>query len=215
MENLPSRQQWIQMFFCQFLKDFFIIENISVLKIKEIIVVEGKDDESAVKQAVDAEVIVTSGFGIKEETYRKIELACQNKGVIIFTDPDFAGEQIRRKINSRIKGCKNAFLIRRDALKKNNIGVENANSSHIIEALQKAKCSLETTSAVFTSEMLLKCHLIGGKNAARRREEIGKMLGIGYANGKQLARRLNRYAISRKQFENAMSQLDGTPSEES
>jgi ribonuclease M5 len=92
----------------------------TILKIKEIIVVEGKDDESAVKLAVDAEVIITSGFGITEETFRRIEFAQEKKGVIVFTDPDYAGEQIRKRINRRIKGCKNAYLSRKEARKNNN-----------------------------------------------------------------------------------------------
>jgi ribonuclease M5 len=183
------------------------LETIDVLKIKEIIVVEGRDDERAVKQAVDAEIIVTSGFGITRETYRKIELASRRKGVIVFTDPDFAGEQIRRKINEKIKGCKNAFLTHEDARKKDNVGVENASPASIIQALQKAKCSLEDIPEVFTTEMLCHFGLIGGKDAASRREKIGKILGVGYANGKQLARRLNRYAVTPEQFENAMVQL--------
>ena len=36
-------------------------------EIKEIIVVEGKDDISAVKKAVSAEVISVNGFGINDE----------------------------------------------------------------------------------------------------------------------------------------------------
>ena len=31
--------------------------------IKEVIVVEGKDDVAAVKAAIDAEIIITNGFG--------------------------------------------------------------------------------------------------------------------------------------------------------
>jgi len=38
--------------------------------IKEIIVVEGKSDISAVKKAVDAEVISTSGLGINDKIYK-------------------------------------------------------------------------------------------------------------------------------------------------
>jgi ribonuclease M5 len=185
------------------------MEKTRMLKIKEIIVVEGKDDESAVKRAVDAEMIVTNGFGITRETYRKIELARRNKGVIIFTDPDFAGEQIRRKINEKVQGCKNAFLTHEDARKKDNIGVENANPVSIIQALQKAKCSLENISEVFKTDMLSHFGLIGGKDAAFRREKIGKILGIGYANGKQLTRRLNRYGVTPEQFKNAMEELSG------
>ncbi|MEG1416535.1 MAG: ribonuclease M5, partial [Clostridium sp.] len=36
--------------------------------IKEVIVVEGKDDVSAVKRAVDADLIITSGFGLTAKT---------------------------------------------------------------------------------------------------------------------------------------------------
>ena len=66
--------------------------------IKEIIVVEGCDDVTAVKAAVDAEVIAVSGFGINKNTIDKIKEAQKRKGVIILTDPDFAGEKIRRII---------------------------------------------------------------------------------------------------------------------
>jgi ribonuclease M5 len=37
--------------------------------IKEIIVVEGRDDEAAIKRAIEAETIATHGFGIKAETF--------------------------------------------------------------------------------------------------------------------------------------------------
>ena len=70
--------------------------------IREIIVVEGYSDLRAVKAAVDAEVIVTSGFMISAETYEKIRNANERRGVIILTDPDKAGEDIRKKISSKI-----------------------------------------------------------------------------------------------------------------
>jgi len=43
--------------------------------IKEIIVVEGKADVSAVKRAVDAQVISTSGLGINDEIISIIKKA--------------------------------------------------------------------------------------------------------------------------------------------
>lgn len=179
------------------------------MKIKEIIIVEGRDDESAVKQAVDAEVIITSGFGITRETFRRIEFARQKKGVIILTDPDHAGEQIRKRINARIKGCKNAYISREDARKAEDIGVENALPQTIRNALEKAKCMLENAPALFTQKDLLENGLIGGTDATRRREALGKILGIGYANGKQLVRRLNHYAISKEQFDQALKTVSG------
>ncbi len=65
--------------------------------IKEIIVVEGKDDIQAVKSAVEAEVIATGGFGYDKEFMDKLKIAAENRGVIILTDPDYPGEKIRKK----------------------------------------------------------------------------------------------------------------------
>ena len=64
------------------------------INIKETIVVEGRDDTAAVKQAVDGFIIETHGFGIKRQTWELIERAYNNGGIIIFTDPDFSGEEI-------------------------------------------------------------------------------------------------------------------------
>lgn len=177
------------------------------MKIREVIVVEGRADERAVKQAVDAEVIITSGYGITHETFRKIEFARGRKGVIVLTDPDRPGEQIRKRINERIPGCKNAYLVQADAFKKNDIGIENASPGAIREALEKARCVVETAAHVFSRDDLLEYGLMGGPDAARRREVLGRILGIGYANGKQLLKRLNHYAVGRDEFLRAVARL--------
>lgn len=46
-----------------------------MINIKEVIVVEGRDDETAVKKAANCEIIITHGFGIKERTFKRIEEA--------------------------------------------------------------------------------------------------------------------------------------------
>ena len=71
------------------------------IAIDEAIVVEGRDDEIALLKAVDALIIKTHGFGIRQETWTLMEKAYREKGIIVFTDPDFSGEEIRRKITAR------------------------------------------------------------------------------------------------------------------
>lgn len=110
----------------------------SLPKIEEIIVVEGRDDTAAIRQAVDAVTIETHGFGIREETWQLIEKAYQTKGIIVFTDPDTAGEQIRRRIMKRFPGAREAFLDQERATKAGDIGIENASPQAIREALSKA-----------------------------------------------------------------------------
>ena len=61
--------------------------------IKEVIVVEGKNDAAAVKKAVDADIIITGGFGITQDTLKLIRIASERRGVIVLTDPDFMGEK--------------------------------------------------------------------------------------------------------------------------
>lgn len=49
------------------------------MEIKEFIVVEGKDDTTAIKRAVHADTIETNGSAISEEVLRRIQHA-QEKG---------------------------------------------------------------------------------------------------------------------------------------
>ena len=85
------------------------------MKIKEIIVVEGKDDTVAIKRAVDADTIETNGSAIGDHVIEQVKLALQKRGVIIFTDPDYPGERIRKIISDKVPGCKHAFTKRRSA----------------------------------------------------------------------------------------------------
>ncbi|MBF4693271.1 ribonuclease M5 [Fusibacter ferrireducens] len=177
-------------------------------QIKEVIVVEGKDDESAVKRAVDCEIIITHGFGIREETFKRIERASQTKGVIIFTDPDYAGEQIRNRIEKRVKGCKHAFLDRQEATKKGDVGIENASPSAIREALSKVRTlEIKAVNEFMRSDLVL-ADLIGNDKAADRRAFMGKILGIGYCNAKQFLNRLNRYGVTRMEFASALETME-------
>lgn len=165
------------------------------MRIKEVIVVEGRDDADRVKQAVDAEIIITHGYGIKEETFRRIEEAQKRCGVIVLTDPDHAGEQIRQRLNKRIKGLKNAYIPRDEAEMDGDIGVENASAESIKLALSSLHTSTEQTG-VFSMTDLIQLGLSGGPDAKRRRIQVGKTLGIGYGNALQLLHRLNHYNIS-------------------
>ena len=47
--------------------------------IKEIIVVEGRDDVTAVKRALDAELITTGGFGFPKGSYGKNKSSSKKK----------------------------------------------------------------------------------------------------------------------------------------
>ncbi|GAB6099741.1 ribonuclease M5 [Halanaerocella petrolearia] len=177
--------------------------------IKEVIVVEGRDDVDAVKRAVDAEVIVTGGFSLGSEVIDRIKLAQERKGVIIFTDPDHAGAMIRKRIKEQVSGCKDAYLAQADAIEKDDIGIENAPPRAIKEALHKAQVQQETKREEFTKQDLAQLGLLGTPQAKMKRRAVGKNLGIGYANGKQFVKRLNHYGISPRELVEAVEEVIG------
>ena len=176
------------------------------MKIKEIIVVEGKDDTTAIQQAVHADTIETNGSAINEEIIEKIKLAQETRGVIVLTDPDFPGQKIRNTISEHVPGCKHAFIQKEDAIHKHGkgVGVEHASPDTIRRALEGAQLMQEDSKEEITQDDLMAAGLIGGAGARERRERIGKILKIGYTNGKQLHKRLMVFEISREAFAEAV-----------
>ncbi|MGL5615235.1 MAG: ribonuclease M5 [Sarcina sp.] len=178
--------------------------------IKEVIVVEGRDDITAVKRAIDAEVIAVGGFGINGKVLERIKEAHKRKGVIVLTDPDFAGEKIRNIIRKRVPNAKHAYIARVDGTraKDGNIGVENASPEVIIRALEEAKITIEEKREEFAHTDLLFFKLLADPKAKLRRELLGKELSIGYGNGNQLLSRLNNYGISKDEFVKAIEKVE-------
>lgn len=185
-------------------------------KIQEIIVVEGKDDTRAVLQAVDAETAETHGFGLSDSIWPRLSKASESgRGIIILTDPDHAGESIRKKVMERFPDAKNAFLPKSEALKKGDIGVENASPEAIREALSKARASSPESAGEFQMKDLISAGLSGRKGSRSLREKIGNQLGIGYANVGTMLRRLNCSGISREEFYEALRSVDNPDDPES
>ncbi|MDK4496596.1 ribonuclease M5 [Fusobacterium necrophorum] len=140
-------------------------------KIQEIIIVEGRDDISAVKAAVDAEIIQVNGFAIRKKgNIDKIKKAYENKGIILLTDPDYAGNEIRSFLQQHFPKAKNAYISRSEGKKGEDIGVENAKPEAILRALQLAKCNIEEGQNSFSMQFLYDLHLVGHPKSTKYRE---------------------------------------------
>lgn len=172
--------------------------------LKETIVVEGKNDAAAIRRAVEADIITTSGFGITGETLERIRTAQERCGVIVLTDPDFMGDKIRNIISKRIKGVKHAYIPREEARSEDDIGVENAEPESILKALAMARYEKEEMNTTFTNRDMINYGLSGGSNSSGLRSRAGAALGIGYGNAKQFLNRLNRYGITREELEQVL-----------
>lgn len=187
--------------------------------IAETIIVEGRDDTNSIKRAVIAETIETHGFGIRRQTWELIDKAYHTTGIIVFTDPDHAGETIRKRILDKYPDALEAFLDQESARDGDDIGIENAAPEAVREALAKVhraaragadqnengagtmECTGEESQAErFSMDDLREAGLIGTDSAQAGRQQIGKALGIGYGNAKAFLRKLNHYGITREEF---------------
>lgn len=180
------------------------------MKIKEMIVVEGRDDTAAIRRAVDADTIETRGSAIRSDVLDRIRLAHQKRGVIVLTDPDYQGERIRRIIRAAVPGCKHAFIPYEEALRNGKVGVEYASPMAIRAALAKAKAGIlkAPKHPAITWEDIVSYGLTAHPAARRRREKIGHALGIGYANARGFYRRLLDFQVTPQQLRQAVQHLN-------
>ncbi len=167
--------------------------EIPMLKIKEAIVVEGVYDRNKINQLVDATVITTNGFRIYKDK-KKIELIrrfAATRGIIIFTDSDRAGFQIRNYIKNLVgnKNVKHAYIPdikgkekRKSAPSKEGfLGVEGVSDEIIAEALKNAGVTeqkLPEDIRLISKQDLFADGFSGGDGSRRLREQLLKKLEL-------------------------------------
>ena len=165
-------------------------------------------DTVAIKKALAADTIETGGFTLSPYTLEKIKIASLKRGIIILTDPDGAGERIRKFLTERFPNAGQAFIPKVEATAHNDVGIEQASPEAICMALSKVRYHECEERNEFTGQDLLTNALSGSAKAVSRRDKIGFLLGIGYANAKQFVKRLNNYGVTREEFLRAVQSLE-------
>ncbi len=164
------------------------------VRVREVIVVEGKYDLNTLKQVLDATVITTEGFGIfhQKDKLDLIVRMAQSRGVIILTDSDGAGFVIR----NHLKGCLDPDLVKHAyipdipgkerrkarASKEGKLGVEGMPPEVLLEALRRAGATLDDVSqdagGRITKADLYALGLSGRPDSAQRRKELLQRLEL-------------------------------------
>ena len=165
-----------------------------MLKLNEVIVVEGKYDRIKLSQFIDASIIETSGFGVfNDPALRKlIADAAVRRGLIVITDSDNAGFQIRRYLRSFVDDSyiKNVYVPavkgkekRKKAASSSGIlGVEGLSEEIIIKAFYDSGIVPdrhdESSGEKFETIDFYRLGLSGRKNSRKKLEAILRMLGL-------------------------------------
>lgn len=179
--------------------------------IKEVIIVDGKNDYSKLKEIYpDIDCIITNGSEISEETLDLIEKINESRGIIIFTDPDYPGTRIRQIIQNRVPNAKHAFIRKVEGISKNKrkVGIEHAENSVIIESLNKVMTPFVKKTLITSTDIAL-LHLTGYSNSNKLREYVSNKLGIGHCNGKTLLTRLNLFGIDYETLKEVVDSYEG------
>lgn len=170
------------------------------MKIKEVIVVEGKHDSEKLKKYFDVDTIETNGLGLNKQTIDLISELNKERGVIIFTDPDHPGEKIRRWINDKIPNLKQAFIDKKCCRTTKKVGIEHANYEDLKTSLEHV-CTFDNNyQETITYEEFIDLGLQGGSDARKKRELLGELLFIGSCNAKTLFKRLNMLGINKEKI---------------
>ena len=173
-------------------------------KIREVIVVEGKNDALHLKSFFDCDTIITNGRKLNKETIAMIKEANAKRGVIVLVDPDSPGEYIRDKLNRAIPGLKNAFLQKKDARTTKKVGVEHASYKAIAEALENLVTYTDEAGSL-TSQDLMDFGIIGDGDL---RTYVAKKLHLGHPNNKTLLKRLNMLGVDRDRLKEVIDGRD-------
>lgn len=126
-----------------------------MIKVKEVIVCEGRYDKDTLSQVFDAVIIETGGFGVFNDREKLALLRClaEARGLVILTDSDGAGFQIRGYLKGAIdpKLVKHAYIPdipgrerrKKTASKAGTLGVEGMRPEVLVEALRRAGATFE------------------------------------------------------------------------
>lgn len=169
-----------------------------MVKVEQVIVVEGRYDKNTLSQIVDAVIIETEGFGIfsDKEKLSLLRRMAEKRGLVILTDSDGAGFVIRNYLKGAIDPAlvKHAYIPdipgkeRRKSApsKEGKLGVEGMDRQTILAALRNAGVSFEgeaetqktTGKDRITKADLFACGLSGGEGSGQRRLELQKRLDL-------------------------------------
>lgn len=172
--------------------------------IKEIIVVEGRSDTSKLKSLFECDTLETSGSRLSPRTLEMIKQMNETRGIIVFTDPDYPGMQIRQKINAYVGPCKQAFVHKKDAIAHHKVGIAEATPEAIVEALECC-CDFNPHSQTISWASFIHLDLIGHK---KKRLYVYDYFHLGYGNAKTLFKRLNMACITEEEVKQCIEEYE-------
>ncbi len=162
------------------------------LKISQAIVVEGKYDKIKLSAVIDGMIICTNGFGIYKDKsiVELIRLYAKTSGIIVLTDSDSAGFQIRNHLKGLVPDGNiiNLYIPeifgkerRKNApSKEGKLGVEGIDVGTLREIFERSGVltAEDTGTETITAKDFYELGLSGKPYSSNLRRELCKTLGL-------------------------------------
>lgn len=163
-----------------------------MLKIKEAVIVEGRYDKLKLANILDTLIIETNGFGIykDKEKLNFIKRLAKERGVIVITDSDHSGFQIRNYISKGLPkdSVKHIYIPdiygkekrKKEPSKEGKLGVEGMSEALLIELFEKAQISSSKTENInpVTNFDMFDLGYSGMPNARKNKSALLKRLDL-------------------------------------
>lgn len=174
------------------------------IHIRELVVVEGRYDKIALSNILDATILTTDGFSIfhkgeKREYLRKLGT---ERGVILLTDSDGGGKQIRAFLTGLFPPASVKHLYipqiegkegrKKQRSKQGLLGVEgmDSNTLRALFAPFASDAVAETFTPVTKTDLFL-WGLLGGNSSSEKRTRLCQHLGLPSLTSNALAQALS------------------------
>lgn len=163
-----------------------------MIKINEAVIVEGKYDKIKLSNIIDAFIVETDGFGIykNKEKLDFIRRLALERGIILLTDSDHSGFQIRNYISGAVPKDRIKHLYipdifgkekrKKEPSKEGKLGVEGISDEVLAELFNSlgVACKKVYKEDLITNYDLYSAGISGVPNAAEKRKKLLRSLDL-------------------------------------
>lgn len=175
-----------------------------MIKLDALIVVEGKTDVSFLSSFIDSNFYFIHGLGLSRNDINFIKIIVKYKEVILLLDPDNIGNKIRSKIIKECPIVSNAYILKKESIKNNKVGVAESNKEAIIKALENRTIVNGYNKKIvseYTLNDLFVLGLYGKDNSKVLRNKILKNYNLTYLSKLNFLFLINTIGLKKEKIE--------------
>jgi ribonuclease M5 len=164
---------------------------------KHLYIVEGKDDVSRLKAAGARFVMTTEGFLVSNRLKGFLKNAQNIRGIVLLLDPDGPGNKIREELHHTLSAYEDVFIDKAQASARRKIGVAEADTDYIKEALAEQLKADEKSGEKETFSLSDVSSLgLTGQNSALKKEKLKRKYSLVITTAKSIADQLSILRIT-------------------